>query len=83
MGRIDIDCEENEYRRKEQTVRKPGNEEGGQYDGTGAQTAVLAPHEATLVDTTSGPQTTTDLFYMTQQTISRGSALMEPEPIKL
>lgn len=61
MIHVDIDCDENEYYRQEQTVGKPGDKKSTQHRGAGAHSTVLTPHEATLVDSTGGLQTTTDL----------------------
>ena len=54
--RIDIDSEEDEDGGFEEAVREPRDDEGAQHDNAGAETAVLAPHEATAVDDTGRPQ---------------------------
>jgi len=60
-GMDDIDCDESVYGRHEQTVWKPGDKESNKYRGAGTQTAVLTPHESSMVDDAGGMQTTTDL----------------------
>jgi len=64
--RIDIDSEEDEDGGFEEAVREPRDDEGAQHDNAGAETAVLAPHEATAVDDTGRPQAMAHLAVQTR-----------------